>query len=65
MQGYFTNFIAGGDPNGAGLPAFGGYGLETAAGVGSEMEFGLDYTRMRLDDLPLDRCGWWQRGLYA
>ncbi|KAK0112529.1 hypothetical protein ONS96_001765 [Cadophora gregata f. sp. sojae] len=67
MQGYFTNFIRGGDPNGDGLPRFERYGESTAAGkdVGVVMDLELNGTRMREDDLPLDRCLWWQQALYA
>lgn len=65
MQGYFTNFVREGDPNGDGLPEFESYGERTAAGEGVVMDLGLESARMRTDDLPLDRCGWWQQALYA
>ncbi|KAI9050326.1 hypothetical protein LZ554_005493 [Drepanopeziza brunnea f. sp. 'monogermtubi'] len=67
MQRYFMNFVAGGDPNGEGLPAFGTYssGEGTAGGVGMLMDFGLNRTEMRTDNLPAERCGWWQQALYV
>ncbi|EKD18586.1 uncharacterized protein L3040_005955 [Drepanopeziza brunnea f. sp. 'multigermtubi'] len=69
MQRYFMNFVAGGDPNGEGLPAFGTYSSEgtavEAGGVGMLMEFGLNRTEMRVDNLPAERCGWWQQALYV
>ncbi|KAG4433939.1 hypothetical protein IFR05_010584 [Cadophora sp. M221] len=65
MQGYFTNFIMGGNPNGDGLPAFDSYDQKTAAGRGVVMDLDLNRTVMRSDDLPLHRCMWWQKALYA
>ncbi|KAL2065876.1 hypothetical protein VTL71DRAFT_3546 [Oculimacula yallundae] len=65
MQAYFTNFITSGDPNGEGLPEFGKYDQETAAGRGVILDLALASTVMIPDDLPLNRCGWWQQALYA
>lgn len=65
MQGYFMNFVRGGNPNGDGLPAFSRYGESTAAGKGVVMDLDLNSVRLRPDDLPLDRCSWWQQALYA
>ncbi|KAH7333081.1 acetylcholinesterase precursor [Rhexocercosporidium sp. MPI-PUGE-AT-0058] len=65
MQGYFTNFVMGGNPNGDGLPAFDRYDQQTAAGSGVVMDLYLNRTTMIPDDLPLKRCSWWQQALYA
>ncbi|CAL3968307.1 hypothetical protein PZA11_006736 [Diplocarpon coronariae] len=68
MQSYFTNFAIGGDPNGPGLPQFGKYAEQTAPGGsanGAVLELGMNYTTMRASELPVERCNWWQKALYA
>lgn len=58
MQGYFTNFVKNGNPNGDGLPAFPNYG-------GAKMlDLGPSTITPVPDNLAMPRCHWWQKALY-
>lgn len=61
MQGYFTNFITRGDPNGPGLPFFPKQGHNAAMlGIGADKV----NVRVQRDDTANDRCVWWQKALW-
>lgn len=62
MQSYFMNFVAGGNPNGGGLPPFPTYGQG-----GMVQNFNLTSVTTvpeSADGLSQDRCAWWQKALY-
>ena len=59
MQGYLTNFVANGNPNGPGLPPF------PIQGMNASMN-GLNLTSIspQRDPTANSRCAWWQKALY-
>ncbi|KAJ6104085.1 hypothetical protein N7523_010405, partial [Penicillium sp. IBT 18751x] len=61
MQGYITNFITRGNPNGPRLPFFPRQGHNaTMLGIGANTA----NVRAQNDDTANDRCVWWQKGLW-
>jgi len=62
MQGYFTNFAASGDPNGAGLPNFPPYYGSSVNG--NMLNLNLSSISPTWDELANERCFWWQKSIY-
>ncbi|KAF4200232.1 hypothetical protein CNMCM8927_003679 [Aspergillus lentulus] len=61
MQGYITNFIATGNPNGPRLPIFPKQGPNaTMLGIGAD---GTNI-KVQRDDTANERCVWWQKALW-
>lgn len=61
MQGYITNFIATGNPNGPGLPVFPKQGQNaTMLGIGADVA----NIKVQRDDTANKRCLWWQKALW-
>lgn len=59
MQGYITNFVKNGNPNGPGLPNF------PVQGANSSMQgINATYIQPQMDDTANARCAWWQKALY-
>lgn len=59
FQGYITNFVKNGDPNGLGLPHF------PIQGTNASMQaINATYIQPQADDTANARCAWWQKALY-
>lgn len=63
MQKYITNFVAGGDPNGPGLPEFPTY-YEDDTTEGTVLNLNISSIDTIPDELANERCFWWQKALY-
>ena len=59
LQGYLTNFVISGDPNGPGLPKWPEYGQQAAA-----VNFTIDGVKNSTSDAANSRCAFWNRADY-
>lgn len=60
QQGYITNFVTTGNPNGVGLPPFPMQGANVSMNA-----WNITGVQTERDDTANARCIWWQQGLYA
>lgn len=60
QQGYITNFVMTGNPNGAGLPPFPMQDTNTSMNA-----WNITGVKTVRDDTANERCIWWQQGLFA